>query len=220
MRRISPLWMLCLAGLGGPGDAPASSLTVYRCEDAQGRVSLQDHPCAAGQTQRQRQVPRVADSPLPLPQPALPVEPAPAPAAAPIRPPRAPPPPMWLCRDFDGSERESADGQPRGRYVPLWVVGRDPDAPGQFFGRVGAASPVAPIRPVDGPRSAQGVQAEPQVWVEERCRLLGPADTCTRLAAQRSEIERQRFNAQQGDRLRLGEESTRLAGLLSTHCRG
>lgn len=200
--------------------AAAEVLTIYRCTSADGAVSLQDTPCRADAEQTRRQVLRRLDSPSPTPtaelSPAVEVPP-PADDAASGRPP---PPPLWLCVDFDGSQRESGDGEPRGRYVPLWVVGRDPNAPAQLFGRVGDAPALPAVAPPDGARTrvVSGNQAAPQVWVAERCYRLDPATACRRYADRRRELERRIFNAQPGERALLAPQSAALRRTLSESC--
>lgn len=111
------------------GPSAAAELTVYRCQDAGGRITLQDAPCPTGQQQSTRSMLRPQD-----PAPAAP-EPAPTPpdepVAAPMPPPTVgydapfPPPPLFQCTDFDGSVRFSEDYDPNTRCVPLPVLGYD-----------------------------------------------------------------------------------------------
>jgi len=195
-------------------------VAVYRCAAENGGVSLQDRPCPASSQETLRHLPRPPESAAvpPMPAPPKPVA-DPPPISKPVQP-RAPPPPLWRCLDFDGSERESPDGIPRGRYVPLWVVGRDPYAPAQVIGRVGAPRPQPPLRPSARPTTTvTGVtQSSPLVYVEERCLMLSPAQTCARYAEQRKELERQMFNRQASDRAILRPQADRLRDLLAKHC--
>jgi hypothetical protein len=117
--RCSCLVLLLLAV--GTGDA--AEVTVFRCQDANGKVSLQDVPCAGGQQQVERQMTRPRDAaPRPAPPPAAP----PVAAAPPIPLPAAsPPPPMFRCTDFDGAVRFSEEQRPSTRCVPLSVLGFD-----------------------------------------------------------------------------------------------
>lgn len=132
------------------------------------------------------------------------------------------PPLLWRCIDFDGSERESEDGRAHGRYVPLWVVGRDPDAPAQLFGRIGAPLPRPSTTPGGGPLTTHSRtgDAQPMVYVEERCYLLSPAARCIRLRERREAIERRRFNAQPTERAELGKASDALRAILAESCSG
>ncbi len=106
--------------------AAADAVTVYRCTDAQGRVSLQDAPCDPGQSGTRREMQRPVDPP---PRPVAPA--TPAPAAPPAPPPdpapvvRLPPPAIYACTDYDGALRHSEDYDPRDRCVPLGMLGYD-----------------------------------------------------------------------------------------------
>lgn len=117
-----PSLAILLIAVGGP--AAADEITVYRCQDAQGRVTLQDGPCPAGQTGSTRSMTRPQDPP-------------PRPAAAPPAPPDssgsfppapdyalpAYPPPLFQCTDYDGDVRYSEDYDPNTRCVPLAAMG-------------------------------------------------------------------------------------------------
>lgn len=112
------------------GPAGAQQLTVYRCTDASGRVSLQDEPCPAGQAQERRSMVRPQDPP-PRPVAATPAPEAPAPTA-PAEPAinfeRSPPPPLYQCTAYDGATRYSENYDPNPRCVPLAVLGYDAGA--------------------------------------------------------------------------------------------
>ncbi len=210
-----------LAALPRCGAAAGERIDVYRCLSDQGAVALQDRPCPVDATEEKRRLLRPLDPPAVAEMPAestpeLLTEPPPA--EAPPEP--SPPPPLWLCIDFDGSERESADGQPRGRYVPLWLIGRDPYAPGQLFGRVGGPPALPPVRPAEGPRTRTAMPSAPapMVYVEERCVALSAAERCRRYAAQRSELERRIFNAQPSEKAILAPQSAELRSILVEHC--
>lgn len=107
-------------------DADAGTVTVHRCTDARGRVTLQDDPCPPGSREETRAMTRpkdppvsskavkVADTPA-LPQPAF-VEEDLAPPRLPI-----PPPPMYKCTSYDGDERFSESYDPNPRCEPLVI---------------------------------------------------------------------------------------------------
>lgn len=109
------------------GTAAAQEITVFRCKDPAGRVTLQDEPCAAGQQQTERHMvrpkdpaPRPATSQAELPPPAddPPVEPLPAPLPY-------PPPALFQCTNYDGDVRYSEAYDPETACVPLAVLGYD-----------------------------------------------------------------------------------------------
>jgi hypothetical protein len=107
-------------------DADAGTVTVHRCTDARGQVTLQDDPCPPGSREETRAMMRpkdppvsskavkVADTPA-MPQPAL-VEEDLAPPRLPI-----PPPPMYKCTSYDGDERFSESYDPNPRCEPLVI---------------------------------------------------------------------------------------------------
>jgi hypothetical protein len=106
------------------GSAAAEQVTVYRCKDANGRVSLQDEPCAEGQTQEARQMQRPVDAApaaTPAPRPPVP-EPVPAAMPVPLQLPPPPPPPMYVCTSYDGKERESEVYDPNPRCEPVVLL--------------------------------------------------------------------------------------------------
>ena len=84
----NPSWLfrsLCLLGtLAWPLAAPAQPVTIYRCTDAAGNLTVQNQPCPAGSSQREQQLQGVASSPsIPAAaSPALVPASVPAPAGA------------------------------------------------------------------------------------------------------------------------------------------
>jgi hypothetical protein len=106
-------------------DADAGTVTVHRCTDARGQVTLQDDPCPPGSREETRAMTRPKDPPVSskavkvaetpaMPQPEL-VEPE----AAPRLP--IPPPPMYKCTSYDGDERFSESYDPNPRCEPLVI---------------------------------------------------------------------------------------------------
>ena len=102
--------LLALAGSAGGSD----TVTVYRCVDAKGRVTLQDDPCPAGTQSSTRQMQRPKDAPA-----------RPAPTATTKPPPGLAPPPMYRCTSYDGIERYSESYDPNPRCEPM-VLYYDP----------------------------------------------------------------------------------------------
>ena len=111
---------------GAKADADAGTVTVHRCTDARGQVTLQDDPCPPGSRGETRAMTRpkdppvsskavkVADTPA-MPQPDL--------VDADAPPPRLPipPPPMYKCTSYDGDERFSESYDPNPRCEPLVI---------------------------------------------------------------------------------------------------
>ena len=78
---LSAVLLACLAW---PLPAPAQQVTIYRCTDAAGTLTVQNQPCPAGSSQREQQLQGVASSPsIPAAaSPALVPASVPAPAGA------------------------------------------------------------------------------------------------------------------------------------------
>lgn len=176
--------LCCLVGAAG-----AQEVVVYRCEDAQGRVALQDDPCPAGQRQQERRMQRPQDpppAPAPAAAPAAPPPAAPPPAAP---PPRPPPPPLWKCTAWDGEVRFSENYDPNPRCVPLAVLGYDAGAWG------------ASCR-----------------WVEDSCVRLDGASACAVFADKLEQAESDALHAFSDTAAYRKSEVRRLRQILSTSC--
>ncbi len=99
-------------------------ITVYRCEYASGKVSLQDSPCANASKQEARKMLRPKDAPPPKQnsptKPTAVVEQIPAPQPF-IQ--LTPPPNLYQCTTYEGKTRDSENYDPNPRCEPLWVLG-------------------------------------------------------------------------------------------------
>ena len=121
MRTLLPLLLLLAAAAPAPAQ---DDVTIYRCTDADGRLALQDFPCADDEQQQVRTMVRPQDPP---PRPA----PAPSAASTPEVPePRAvevivrqPPRPMYECFTPDGERYTSDSGEGNPRQAPAWNWG-------------------------------------------------------------------------------------------------
>jgi hypothetical protein len=177
------------------GPSAAEELTVYRCQDAGGRVTLQDEPCPDGQQQsarsmvRPRDPPPIAAAPLPEPEPA---EVAPPPAEPGYALP-FPPPPLFQCTDFDGSVRFSEDYDPNTRCVPLPVLGYD----------------------VRGSSAAAGTCR----WVTESCLRLDDAAACEHFKRLLKQARSDALHAFSDTAAYRKSELRRLEGIVSESCR-
>lgn len=107
-------------------DAPAtdSKITVYRCQDSNGKVSLQDSPCAKTSKQEAREMLRPKDAPPPRqnvaakPVPVIEQMPSPQPIIQ-----LTPPPDLYQCTTYEGKTRDSENYDPNPRCEPLWALG-------------------------------------------------------------------------------------------------
>jgi hypothetical protein len=175
------------------GPSAAEELTVYRCQDAGGRVTLQDEPCPDGQQQSARSMVRPRDPP---PAPVAPTpEPEPT-AAAPPAPDYVlpfPPPPLFQCTDFDGSVRFSEDYDPNTRCVPLPVLGYD----------------------VRGSSAAAGTCR----WVTESCLRLDDDAACEQFKRLLKQARSDALHAFSDTAAYRKSELRRLEGIVSESCR-
>jgi hypothetical protein len=115
-RRALPSLLLacCIAGSVGAQD---DDITVYRCTDAGGRLTLQDAPCAKDQSQQTRRMLQLQDPP-PRATPVAPVATQPPPQPRPERIiVQREPRPMYECVRPDGSRYSSDDGEGNPRWV-------------------------------------------------------------------------------------------------------
>ena len=129
---LLPLLAVAAAQVRGSDD----DVTIYRCTDAKGRLSVGNTPCAAGQQQETRTMLRPKDAPAPPASvhddmPAVAPEPAPPPSMVVREAPR----PLYECVRPDGTVYESDSGEGDPRWVPLWTLGYPGDG-------IGYGSPV------------------------------------------------------------------------------
>ena len=122
IRQLAVL-ILCVCAASAALPAEPAKMNIYRCIDANGKVSLQDMPCIVGSRQETIRMARPIDAPPPARPAALP--PAGLPPAPPVRipAPARPPPDLFRCTDFDGNVRDSEVFDRNPRCVPLWVLG-------------------------------------------------------------------------------------------------
>ena len=173
MRRLCLLCLLWLVAL------PVTAGTAYQCTDANGRQTFQDKPCSGKQRQ---QVLQLDDS-----QPAMPAPPAAAelslPDAAPPPPQPAfipPPPTMFGClRATDGKPYTNSNGNPQPYQVPYGMLGAASLPLAQVYGAPNGAGASAPE--LNRGRISPGLVANHFVWVQDQCRQLTRAETCSAL---------------------------------------
>lgn len=243
LRIATRILLLCLPAAAVSAQQ-AGNVTVYRCTDARGNVTLSDQPCAAGDRQELRSMQRPQDAPpAPAPQaspaPAVqPQQPAPVVQTVVVRTPQ----PMYECITPDGRRYTSDTGDGNPRWVPLWTLGyrsgwRGNPAPsgggpiGEYYadrpqwGRVGAPTPrpsgataTQDPRPGHPHRPVHPAGGAPGTWIRDTCHALPQAEVCARLADRREEIRRRFFNAQQSERDALRVEERGLNARLAADC--
>ena len=218
MRLFVPALVLLL--LAAP--AGAGQLTVYRCTDGAGHVSLRDTPCPAGLSEQVIGMQRPIDPPrAPAAAGPGPIALLPAPASSArvvfVEAPR----PLYQCTTPDGDRytSEDADGNPR--WVPLWTLGWPVQADGarDSLAITGGSiriddSGARVVRPL--PRPAWPASAG--TWIRDRCRQLAPTEACARLRDRRDEIRHRFFNAQPSERDVLRIERRGLLARLDADC--
>lgn len=114
-----PFPLLLALALGASATPPKATdtVTVFRCVDGKGHVTLQDDPCPPGTQSSTRQMQRPRDAatkPAAVERP-----PPPVPPVVERPPPLLPPPPMYHCVSYDGIERYSEQYDPNPRCEPL-----------------------------------------------------------------------------------------------------
>ncbi|WP_256645863.1 DUF4124 domain-containing protein [Thermomonas paludicola] len=220
MRSLTLLLALCLLSFGSPASAQSGSgsVTVYRCTDAAGKVSLGSLPCAAGQAQvvREMQRPQAPPPQAPAPPPAPPRQAAPVVVENTVY--LAPPRPMYECITPDGKRYASDDGRGNPRWVPLWTLGypalRPSAVPGRNIGNPDAEMHLH-RRDVNWPVATGG-----GTWVRDDCAMLPPREACARLRDRRSDIRTRFFNAQEKERDVLRNEERGINARLDNDCGG
>lgn len=219
--------VLLATGSTAASATPDSDVTIYRCTDDRGHVSLRDTPCRPGRQQDVRTMQRPIDPP-PDPAPANP-PPAAAPdptPATPTRPPppvvaRTPPQPIYQCITFEGERYTSDNAEGNPRWVPLWVLGYSPRPPRNPLGdRVGAPAPEPPGNapgPPDLP-PAIGLALTPGRWIRDRCYLMSQADACAHLRDRADDLRRRYFSVRGTARDALRPQRDALAARLHNDC--
>ncbi len=132
--------LMALFGLIGPSLAHAGEVTIYRCTDASGALTLQNAPCPKGMKQEERTLQGVNTVPMAPARPATPpASPAPTPpvrsvTATPASPTvpaptdttrLLPPPVLFQCTTHDKDTYVTEDSEPASRCVTLRTVGLD-----------------------------------------------------------------------------------------------
>jgi hypothetical protein len=209
------------AATGGKAD---DGVTVYRCTDAQGRLSLRDSPCLPGERQEVRSMLRPKDAPP------RPVVAAPPPREAYVPPQTTtqvvmlqPPRPLYECVTPDNTRylSDSPEGNPR--LVPMWVT--DGPAiqayreyqPGQLQVRVDDGR-VSGGYTSGGWRDRIVTGWAGQHWIRDACHPLPQAEVCARLRDRRGEIGRRFSIAQPSERAELTREERSINARLSQDC--
>ncbi|MEO7477608.1 MAG: DUF4124 domain-containing protein [Lysobacteraceae bacterium] len=206
--------LLLIVGLISANAAHADDVTIYRCVDPAGKVSLQDSRCPTNTRQQVREMQRPQDPPPRPPQ--IAATPTPAPPPTEIRIVHVhDPQPLYECRNPDTGETYlSQTGVPEGRYVPFWTLGY-----GDPFANVGASTPARSSVPRTG-RLPHGSFAYPaMMYVQDTCVRLPQAEICRRMHARDDALGTLIFNAQPVERANYEREREGLAEQMRGECR-
>lgn len=239
MLRSAALIAALLATLVLAPPTSSAPVTIYRCTDANGRLTLRDTPCRRGEKQETREMARPKDPPY---RPAAPVSrSAPASPGTPAEAPRyivvTPPRPMYECITSDGERYISETGEGRGRWEPYWlpaypVHGYPHDRYGGGFnarirfqdGKVGGSVRIGDPHPHRPPHRPPPVVVAPVYpagqWIRDTCYPLPQADVCDRLRDQRYELDRRWNIAQPSERAAIDRETRSIDARLNNDCGG
>ena len=243
---LLPLLLLASTAAAPPA-AAQDEVTLYRCTGSDGRVAIQDFPCADDERQQVRNMLRPQDPP---PRPNAEAAPAAAASPAPQAPVvnvivRSPPRPMFECVTPDGDRylSDSGDGNPR--PAPVWYPAGSWTAPGVPPGprssgerrAAGIASPGMSTSPGPGLTTPSQARTAPPPtrpgrpghrrgygWgydagiIRDECHRLPQARACSVLNDRRTEIRRRMFNAQPSERAVLREEERDITARLNEDC--
>jgi hypothetical protein len=228
MKRPGQLFALLLFAVLALGSAQAADVTIYRCTDAKGHLTLRDTPCRAGEKQESRSMVRPTDPP-PRATPAAPSAPvAPSREAAPRFIVVTPPQPLYECFSPDGERYTSDTGEGRARWEPLWTFGY-PALPVRSgggglsanvgFRNGGVSGRVRIGDPHPNPPSAVIVPAVPTgQWLHDECHRLPQAEVCDRLRDERFELNRRWNIAQPSERAQIDRETRGIDARLTNDC--
>jgi hypothetical protein len=188
--------MLLLAGQP-TARATGSTVTIYRCLDAKGHVSLQDDPCPKDSTQESvRNMVRPQDTPARAAMPQSPAPPA-SPPTPPVTEPYyepPPPPPLYQCTSYDGIVRDSEVYDPNPRCEPLVLY--FPDA-----------------------RRLTPTQAGSCRWVQDSCVRLTDQQTCARFRQKKKEAASALLHTFSDTEAYRKSELQRLTQIVDESCR-
>lgn len=229
MRSLPLLLMLPLVA-AAIDPVAAQEVVIYRCEDARGRLTLRDSPCAPGEKQQSRSMqrprdpaPTTAASPAPTPR----VSDTPPAVIAPVVIYRAPPRPMYECEAPDGTRYTNDTGEGQARWESYFGYGyiwpRTHGGGGGGSPRPPPGTSIGPgtgTPPPDRPRPpAVGVVPIAGGWVRDECHMLPQAETCARLSDRRYEILRRYGSAMPSERRTLDLEQRGIDARMANDCR-
>ena len=228
MRALAGLFLLILAAATSSARG-SDEVTIYRCTDAAGHLTLGDTPCAKGQKQQTRTMLRPRDATTPPVAPGPVRVPASETAVAPrllvVRPPR----PLYECIPPDGDPYTSDSPEGHPRWVPLWTLGfpiarhrrgRDTVPDTQLAITHGSVHIEGGTTMLTPPIAVSPWAYGAGTWIRDDCHALPQEEVCARLADRRDEIRRRFFNAMPSERDTLRVEERGINARLDDDCGG
>ncbi len=190
-------------------------VVIYRCTDAQARLTLRDSPCRHGERQDIRTMARPKDPPRAAAASTTRVTTQIASATPQVVIVQAPRP-LYECArsdDVSGKQRYLSDS-PEGKL--RWVPRPDPPVVIYPYHPV-LASNGAYVHISDA-RHARPVVYDNGAWVRDSCYALPPVDACERLREESGHLGRRRFNAQQNEREQIHRQERSVQARLAQDC--
>lgn len=175
---------------------PKNTVTVHRCIDAKGLVTLQGDPCPPGSHDTTREMTRPKDPPpgsAPPPPPPIVIEP-PREEYVPNRE-IIPPPPIYRCTNTAGEERFSEQYDPNPRCEPIVL----------YYPYAGVSTPV-------------GAQAITCRWIEDSCVRLTDWQACARFRTMLKEARSAVLHAFSDTAAYRKSEVERLSQIVNENC--
>jgi len=223
---LLPLMALVIA-VPARSRAADDDVTIYRCTDARGHVTLRDTPCTGHEQQQTRTMLRPKDAPA---EEVRRARTAPAPPPVTAAPTRvvvlSPPRPLFECVTPDGDRYTSESDQGNPRWVPLWTLyPMVPARPGMVGGSQlaitsGNVHLQAGNTVIQPPLAVPGYAYGAGTWVRDACHALPQAEVCERLRDRRERIDHRFFNAMPSERDTLRVEERGINARLDNDCGG
>lgn len=235
-----------VASAATPAPDP-EGLTIYRCTDGAGRLTLRDSPCNRGERQETRSMIRPKDAPARAAAPVMAASAEPAPqAAAPTVVYATPPRPMYDCTTPDGDRYVSDSPAGNPRLAAVWTLGTQ--SPFEAFPGPGLPppppgpppGPPPPVRPPDPPILVARAEASggygagivdgvidpgwplgtgPSTWVRDVCHPMPQGEVCARVRDRLDAVRRRFSMAQPTERAMLTTEERGIQARLAQDCR-
>jgi hypothetical protein len=245
MRSRVAIAALLILAAAAPATRAADTVTIYRCTDAAGHLTVRDTPCPKNQKQQTRTMLRPKDAPAArrIAPASTPVRARPIYAPEQSQPSRylAPLRPMYECTTADGERYTSDNAEGNPRWVPLWTLGypfgympgypqrHPPGYPGphphphpRAIDRAGLSITSGGVQ-IDGQRTVLHpplFYGGGYTWVVDDCHELPRDDMCARLIDRRDAIRTRFFNAMPSERDQLRVEERGINARLDNDCGG